>query len=96
MLKSCTMTKVEERRIWVILCGCCGRVDKALASTSGYWSLCFVQWLCRSVCGSEDRVFEPRLGKRDLCTYDLHKGLALLTLNSHTLHDTVTTARLLL
>ena len=51
---------------------------------------------CRSVCGSEERVFEPRLGKRDLCTYDLHKGLALLTLNSHTLHDTVTIARLLL
>ena len=41
------------------------------------------------------RMFEPRLGKRVLCTYDLHRGLALLTLNSHTLHDTVTTARLL-
>ena len=41
-----------------LLCVCCGRVDKVLASTSDYWSLCFVQWLSlglrirRCVCSS--------------------------------------------
>ena len=44
------------------LCGCVAEWIKALASTSDYCSLCFVQWLCLSVCGSEVRVFEPRLG----------------------------------
>ena len=35
------MEKVLLPHITSNSCVCCGRVDKALASTSGYWSLCF-------------------------------------------------------